>query len=165
VIYLDTCALVKLVHPEPETGTLRDFLRARVPLPKFTSAVTLAELPRAVRRANYGPTGRAGEVLRTGEVLRAGEVLRTGEVLRAGEVLEAEMEQAGRLLGTLRIIELTRGILAEAGDAGGPYLRTLDAVHLVAAGRLSAGLSAFVTYDKRLAAAAQQAGLPVESPA
>jgi uncharacterized protein len=141
VIYLDTCALVKLVHPEPETGTLRDFLRARVRLPKFTSAVTLAELPRAVRRANHDSTGQAGEFL------------------------EAEIEQARRLLGTLRMIELTRGILAEAGDAGGPYLRTLDAVHLVAAGRLSAGLSAFVTYDKRLAAAAQQAGLPVESPA
>jgi predicted nucleic acid-binding protein len=140
VIYLDTCALVKLVHPEPETGALRDFLRARVRLPKFTSAVTLAELPRAVRRANHDSTGRAGKFL------------------------EAEIEQTRRLLGTLRMIELTRGILAEAGDAGGPYLRTLDAVHLVAAERLSAGLAAFVTYDKRLAVAAQQAGLPVESP-
>jgi uncharacterized protein len=140
VIYLDTCALVKLVHPEPETGALRDFLRARVRLPKFTSAVTLAELPRAVRRANHDSTGRAGEFLR------------------------AEIEQAHRLLGTLRMIELTRGILAEAGDAGEPYLRTLDAVHLVAAGRLSAGLAAFVTYDKRLAAAARDAGLPVKSP-
>jgi uncharacterized protein len=140
VIYLDTCALVKLVHPEPETGALRDFLRTRVRLPKITSAVALAELPRAVRRANHDSTGRAGEFL------------------------ELEIEQTRRLLGTLRMIELTRGILAEAGDAEGPYLRTLDAVHLVAAGRLSAGLAAFVTYDKRLAAAAQQAGLPVESP-
>jgi uncharacterized protein len=141
VIYLDTCALVKLVHPEPETGALRDFLGARVRLPKFTSAITLAELPRAIRRANHDPTGRAGEFL------------------------QAEMEQSGRLLGTLRMIELTRGLLAEAGDAGGPYLRTLDAVHLVAAGRLSAGLAAFVTYDNRLAAAAREAGLPVKSPA
>jgi uncharacterized protein len=141
VIYLDTCALVKLVHPEPETGALRDFLRARVRLPKFTSAVTLAELPRAVRRANHDSAGRASEFL------------------------QAEIEQAHRLLGVLQTIELTRGILAEAGDAGEPYLRTLDAVHLVAAGRLSAGLVAFVTYDKRLASAAREAGLPVESPA
>jgi uncharacterized protein len=141
VIYLDTCALVKLVHPEPETGALREYLRARVRLPKFTSAVTLAELPRAIRRANHDPTGRAGQFL------------------------EAEMEQSQRLLGTLRMIELTRGLLGEAGDAGGPYLRTLDAVHLVAAGRLSAGLAAFVTYDNRLATAARETGLPVESPA
>lgn len=141
MIYLDTCALVKLVHPEPETRALRDFLRARARLPKFTSTVTLTELPRAVRRANHDSTGQAGEFLK------------------------AEMEQAHRLLGTLRMIELTRGILADAGNAGEPYLRTLGAVHLVAAGRLSAGLTAFVTYDKRLAVAAQQAGLLVESPA
>jgi predicted nucleic acid-binding protein len=141
VIYLDTCALVKLVHPEPETGALRDFLKERVRLPKFTSTVALAELPRAVRRANHDQAGKAGRLL------------------------ESELEQARQLLGTLRMIEVTRAILAEAGEAPVPFLRTLDAVHLVAAGRLSAGLSAFVTYDKRLAAVAADADLPVQTPA
>jgi uncharacterized protein len=141
VIYLDTCALVKLVHPEPETTALRRFLRARVRSPKFTSTVALAELPRAVRRANHDQAGQASEYA------------------------EAERKQAQRLLGTLRMIEVTRAVLADAGDADGPFLRTLDAVHLVAASRIRGGLSAFVTYDKKLAAAAQEAGLPVLSPA
>lgn len=44
-------------------------------------------------------------------------------------------------------------------------MRTLDAVHLVAAGRISTALSAFVTYDKKFAAAAKEAGLPALSPA
>jgi len=140
VIYLDTCALMKLVHPEPETRTLRDFLKSRVQVPKFTATVVLAELPRAVRRANHDQAGRASEFL------------------------EAEREQAQRLLDTLQMVDVTRAVLADAGDADGPFLRTLDAVHLVAAARIRAGLSAFVTYDKKLATAAQQAGLPVLSP-
>jgi len=40
----------------------------------------------------------------------------------------------------------------------------LDAIHLAAAMSLRTSLSAFVTYDKRLAAAAQEVGLPVLSP-
>jgi len=140
VIYLDTCALLKLVHPEPETRMLRDFLKSRVQVPKFTATVVLAELPRAVRRANHDQAGRASEFL------------------------EAEREQAQRLLDTLQMVDVTRAVLADAGDADGPFLRTLDAVHLVAAARIRAGLSAFVTYDKKLATAAQQAGLPVLSP-
>ena len=140
MIYLDTCALMKLVHPEPETRTLRDFLKSRVQVPKFTATVALAELPRAVRRANHDQAGRASELL------------------------EAEREQAQRLLDTLQMVDVTRAVLADAGDADGPFLRTLDAVHLVAAARIRGGLSAFVTYDKKLATAAQQAGFPVLSP-
>ena len=140
MIYLDTCALMKLVHPEPETRTLRDFLKSRVQVPKFTATVALAELPRAVRRANHDQAGRASEVL------------------------EAEREQAQRLLDTLQMVDVTRAVLADAGVADGPFLRTLDAVHLVAAARIRGGLSAFVTYDRKLASAAQQAGLPVLSP-
>jgi len=140
VIYLYTCALMKLVHPEPETRTLRDFLKSRVQVPKFTATVALAELPRAVRRANHDQAGRASEFL------------------------EAEREQAQRLLDTLQMVDVTRAVLADAGVADGPFLRTLDAVHLVAAARIRGGLSAFVTYDRKLASAAQQAGLPVLSP-
>ena len=141
MICLDTCALMKLVHPEPETGALREFLKARVQVPKFTATVTLAELPRAVRRANHDRAGRASKLL------------------------AAEREQAERLLGTLRMIDVTRAVLADAGDADGPFLRTLVAVHLVAASRIRGSLAAFVTYDDELAAAARDAGLPALSPA
>jgi predicted nucleic acid-binding protein len=68
------------------------------------------------------------------------------------------------LLDTLRMIDVTRAVLADAAEIDGPFLRTLDAVHLVAASRIRGSLTAFVTYDKKLATAAQQAGLPVLSP-
>jgi predicted nucleic acid-binding protein len=51
-----------------------------------------------------------------------------------------------------------------------PYglLHTLDAIHLataqVLAGRADAQMEAFVTYDKRLLAAAHAVGLPIASP-
>ena len=140
MIYLDTCALMKLVHPEQETAALRDFLKERVTIPKFTATVALAELPRAVRRANHDTLGQPAEFLK------------------------AEREQAQRLLDTLRMIDVTRAVLADAAEIDGPFLRTLDAVHLVAASRIRGSLTAFVTYDKKLATAAQQAGLPGLSP-
>ena len=56
-------------------------------------------------------------------------------------------------------------MLTQAADIEQPFLRTLDAIHLAAATSLRASLSAFVTYDKRLAAAGGELGLPVRSPA
>jgi uncharacterized protein len=138
-MYLDTSALVKLVRPEPESSALRRYLGERRQVPKFTSAITLTELPRAVRRANQDQ--------------------------ETGGALRAETELVGQLLSTLRIVEATRALLADAASADGPLLRSLDAIHLTAASRLAIGLTAFVTYDKRLAAAAQEAGLPVAVPA
>jgi uncharacterized protein len=56
-------------------------------------------------------------------------------------------------------------VLTEAAAIEQPFLRTLDAIHLAAAASLRASLSAFVTYDKKLAGAAQNLGLPAISPA
>lgn len=44
-------------------------------------------------------------------------------------------------------------------------VRSLDAIHLATALRGRSRLTAFLTYDKRLADAAREAGLPVEAPA
>jgi predicted nucleic acid-binding protein len=55
-------------------------------------------------------------------------------------------------------------VLSDAALLEQPFLRTLDAIHLATAAGIRASLSAFVTYDKRLAAAAEDAGLPVASP-
>jgi len=143
VIYLDTSALVKLVRAEAESEALRVYLARRRKTPKFTAAVSLTELPRAVRRANHDPAGR----------------------LLDREAMKAETELTGQVLSTLRIVEMSRAVCADAALADGPLLRSLDALHLVAAGRIAIGLTAFVTYDKRLATAVQEAGLPVAAPA
>jgi predicted nucleic acid-binding protein len=54
-------------------------------------------------------------------------------------------------------------LLIGAGALGEVSLRSLDAIHLVAAVTLCP-IAAFVTYDKRQAAAAQLAGLRTVAP-
>jgi uncharacterized protein len=63
LIYLDSSALVKLVVREPESAALVKFLRAHPD--RVSSALVLAEVPRALRRARFGATAhrRAREVL------------------------------------------------------------------------------------------------------
>jgi uncharacterized protein len=143
VIYLDSSALVKLVHPEPEAQALQRFLAAKARVPKISSALVYAELQRAIRRVNHDAAGRA----------------------RDDAALTAELELSRELLETLRMVEVTRSLLADAGAVSIPRLRSLDAIHLVSAMRVATGMSAFVTYDKRLAAAAKETGLPVAVPA
>jgi hypothetical protein len=45
-----------------------------------------------------------------------------------------------------------------------PFLRSIDAVHLATALPMKNDLEAFVSYDRRLLAAAAAAGLPAVSP-
>ncbi len=63
LVYLDSSALLKLVVREPETLALMEFLRERPD--RVSSALVLAEVPRAVRRARFGVAERrrAREVL------------------------------------------------------------------------------------------------------
>ena len=65
------------------------------------------------------------------------------------------------------VVPLDVDDIVAAGSASVPpvTLRTLDAIHLASAQALRPDLSAFVTYDDRLAGAARAAGLPVVRPA
>jgi predicted nucleic acid-binding protein len=102
------------------------------------------------------------------------------ESLVSSVLLEVELERAlrrvdpaalpriPRILATINRIEITATIRATAGAYQDPLLRSLDAIHLATAQTVAdaagAELSAFVTYDKRLIAAARTAGLSVEHP-
>jgi predicted nucleic acid-binding protein len=71
------------------------------------------------------------------------------------------------VLARLYRVEINSAIRAIAGAYPDPMLRSLDAIHLATADLLAASgkaVTAFVTYDKRLAEAARQAGLPVAMP-
>ena len=72
---------------------------------------------------------------------------------------------ARRLMSTMRLVRLDETLLDRAGELEPLILRTLDSVHLAAALTVGADLGTFLTYDQRLAGAAEAAGLPVESPA
>ncbi len=87
------------------------------------------------------------------------------EVIIASRRLDpAVVPVARRLLGQVDLVPLRGAVLDRAAEVGEPPLRTLDALHLASALVLGAGLSAFLTYDARLAAAARAAGVPVAHP-
>jgi predicted nucleic acid-binding protein len=101
------------------------------------------------------------------------------EPLVASALVEVELPRALRrsepgvlgavagVVARLYRIEINAAVRAAAGAYIDPNLRSLDAIHLATAELLVASgksLNAFVTYDKRLAAAAGQAGLPVIAP-
>jgi hypothetical protein len=62
-------------------------------------------------------------------------------------------------------IELTDEVLSKAAGVKPVTLRAIDAIHLASALVLRRELTTFVSYDKRLLAAAKEAGLPTASPA
>jgi len=134
LFYTDASALVKLLREEPESPALRAFLAGADLL---CSELVLAEVPRAIRRAAADDPRLPRDVL----------------LARAAELLDA-----------LALLPLDRDLLAAAGALDEPALRTLDAIHVIAAIDLSP-IDAFVTYDERQGATARLAGLRTMSPA
>jgi len=129
VIYLDASALVKIVVAEPESGALLAFLRSRPD--RMSSALSLTEVPRALRRAHFD-----------------------GAVRR----------RAQRVLARLALVDVDRRILSAAAALEPSALRTLDAIHLATALVVREDLDGLVTYDRRLAAAAERLDLEVFAP-
>jgi predicted nucleic acid-binding protein len=102
------------------------------------------------------------------------------EPLVASALVEVELPRALRrsqpgvlgavagVLARLHRVEINAAVRATAGAYPEPTLRSLDAIHLATAELLTASgasVSAFVTYDTRLATAARALGLPVTAPA
>jgi len=111
----------------------------------------------ALRRDLAGYRDRLTSRLATVEVPRA--IARRGpeSVAAAGDAVE-------RTLETVTVIELDDDVASVAAGLEPARLRSLDAIHLASALVIRDELSAFVTYDTRLAAAARAAGLTVEMP-
>ncbi|SDM78708.1 type II toxin-antitoxin system VapC family toxin [Allokutzneria albata] len=132
MIYLDTAALVKLVRRERHSEELVDWLNAPWHNTLPRVASALAEI----------------------ELPRA--VRRNAPEAAAG---------VPPVLASLYLVEMDATIRQTAAAYPDPFLRSLDAVHLATADLLSrrpgAELTAFVTYDRRLAEAARGVGLPV----
>jgi predicted nucleic acid-binding protein len=101
---------------------------------------------------------------------------RAGSDLVSSALVEVEVPRALRrsapaalpaipaALSRLYRLEIDAPVRAAAAGLPDAGLRSLDAIHLATAAMIGAQLQAFVTYDVRLLAAAQQAGLPVASP-
>src|SRR5262249_43260685 len=61
-------------------------------------------------------------------------------------------------------LPLDDALLDDAATLGPANLRSLDAIHLATAIGIREEIGAFITYDRRLAQAAQASGLPVVTP-
>lgn len=115
----------------------------------------------AVREPESGALRR---YLRRRQPLVSSALART-EVLRALLSAGEEAIAAGReVLRRLDLVRVNDRILDTAGLLQPPELRSLDAVHLATARQLGGELGALVTYDERLARAAQQLGCRVVAP-
>ena len=104
---------------------------------------------------------------------------RLSEPMVASALVEVEVPRALRrsqpgvlgsvaaVLARLHRVEINAAVRATAGAYADPMLRSLDAIHVATAELLVASgktVTAFVTYDKRLAETAGQAGLPIAAP-
>ena len=69
-----------------------------------------------------------------------------------------------RLVG-VSLLPVDDVVLNAASNIGPQVLRSLDAIHLATAQQLGTDLGVVVTYDRRLAEAAAELGLPVAAPA
>ena len=93
------------------------------------------------------------------------DLLRT-ELLRATRRgAPDQMGQARAVLDSLVLLTLSTASFERAGTLEPGLLRSLDAVHLVAALDLGDDLDGMVTYDDRLASAATALGIIVVAPA
>lgn len=72
--------------------------------------------------------------------------------------------RAAAVLGEITLIDVDPVVRRMAAAVEPPTVRALDAIHLASALMTRADLAAFVTYDRRLFAAALAAGLPAVAP-
>ena len=92
-------------------------------------------------------------------------VLARVEVVRAVRAHgPAAVARARRVLRTLDLVQLDDDLLDLAAMLGDGGLRSLDAIHLAAAQAWGDDLTAVITYDLRMAAAAEGIGLTVRMP-
>lgn len=92
--------------------------------------------------------------------------LHRAEVLRAIWLAEpGALPRAQRMIRRVSLVTLSHDVLDNAATLPPGRLSTTAAIHLASALTLKRDLTAFVSYDRQLLAAAETAGLPVASPA
>lgn len=137
MIYLDTSAIVKLLGREAETHALVEHLDAHSEQDLLTSALTTVEAARALTA--LGAADVATRAIGRSDRIEIGDT-------------------------TIPAVSITATILDLARTLPPAVLRSLDAVHLATAVLAGESLAHVVTYDKRMIAAAEAAGLRVSSP-
>ena len=84
-----------------------------------------------------------------------------GRAVRRATESDAVVRRADDLVAQVSLIALDAAVIRLAGELPPRTLRSLDAIHLATALSLGQDLDAFLTYDRRLGAAATAAGVTV----
>ena len=92
------------------------------------------------------------------------DLARTSSVRAVRRVAPGSALAARNVLNAVELIAVTPATFEEAGRLDPDALRTLDALHLAAALELGDDLDGIVTYDARLAEAAEAHGVAVVAP-
>jgi len=108
----------------------------------------------ALRRYLRGRQALVSSALARTEVKRA--------VLQLGVTA---MQRAEEVLKRIELVRMNIAVLNAAGVMKPDELRSLDAIHLATAALFETTLSDLITYDSRMATAAQAHGWAVASPA
>jgi predicted nucleic acid-binding protein len=137
VIYLDTSAILKLLRRETESDALVDHLGTYAQHDLITSALATVEVARALTAV--GATEIAANAVRRSDRIEIG----------------------GKAVPALAMIA---PVLDLARTLPPAVLRSLDAIHVATAKLAGEALDHLITYDKRMAAAAEAAGLRSMSP-
>ncbi len=91
--------------------------------------------------------------------------LSRAEVARALLPLGTDAVRRGEAVLThIETVRINERVLTSAGRLGPVDLRTLDAIHLATAAEVGNDLARLVTYDGRMASAAEALGLSVVAP-
>jgi len=99
-----------------------------------------------------------------GETFFASQLARIELVRTVARAAPDRIARARQVLLGLALLKLDDEIVEAAENLSPEILRSLDAIHLATANSLRTHVSAFVTYDFRLAQAAKTLGLNVHSP-
>jgi predicted nucleic acid-binding protein len=137
MIYLDTSAILKLLRREGETNALIEHLDAHAQQDLLTSSLATVE------------TARALTALGAEEI--AARAVRRFDRIEVGD-------------GVIPAVAMTGSVLDLARTLPPAVLRSLDAIHLATAKLAGDSLDHVITYDKRMIAAADAAGLRTASP-
>ena len=122
------------------------------------SALVKLVVPEAESSALVAHLARASSTRATSAIARV-------EVVRAvAAVASVAVPLARDLLDELAEVVVDRSVLDRAATLR-VGLRSLDAIHLASALRLGSTLTEVITYDRRMAVAADALGLPVAAPA
>ena len=84
--------------------------------------------------------------------------------LRRANASRSDLQRAAEIVDRIGLLALERAVIDLAARLDPSDLRSLDAIHLASALSLGTDLAGLVTYDARLAAAAQAARIEVWSP-